>query len=102
MSKAERKRRAAIRSSRDALAKAYLAVNRFRKWFKYVGWIGKVDPSFPPPFPSVPCGPIRRLPGKPKRISQKQFDAGMREIEVRLLSAKKMFNRGVPPNGGGR
>jgi hypothetical protein len=91
--KAELKRRAAIRKSRNELVKMMQAAHRFRKLFKDIGTIVKVEPVFPPPFPQN-CGPIRGTKiGPPKPITKRQFDKGIAATEVQMKKAIRVFDK---------
>lgn len=96
MTLAERKRRAAIRLSRRELVKALHAARRFSKYFKQVGIIAKVDPGFPPPFPSVPCGPIIKKVPKNKPLTKKMFSASMARMEVMLENHIRVLDKMLP------
>jgi len=96
MTLAERKRRKAIQISRRELLKALQSIRRFRKYFKGVGTIAKVDPGFPPPFPSVPCGPIVRKVPKTKPLTKKIFGASMDRMEVMLENHIRVLDKMLP------
>ncbi len=96
MTLAERKRRAAIRNARQELTKMILAAHRFRKFFKGVGKIGKVEPGFPPPFPQD-CGPIPGMKRGPKQTTKQQFDKGIAATEVQMKKAVRVFDKMCPP-----
>ena len=95
MTLAEKRRRAKIASARNELEKAIHAAHRFRKYFKGIKLIGRVDPGFPPP--TLPCGGLLR---KSRTVSKKQLDQGMAKIERALIKAQRVYDMMLPVDGG--
>jgi hypothetical protein len=101
MTQAERRARAARRSTRQALVRAHAAALRAKKRIAKVGPIAYGVPvDYPPHLPKAPCElpPIAELRArwKAQRLTRKELERTVNHIEVLLGYVIKVYDKAYP------